>query len=290
MIDLHMHSTFSLDSRDEPEGLVDDGYANGVRVVSITEHENIDSLGRARTRAEELGMTYVSGVEMGARLELDGKRYPVHILGYFFDDAAPGIRALDQKVRRSTLLNAAKVMEGFQLMDVPLTQADVEAKYPGRFSTWAIRRFMREAGMVQNKPEGEALVEEALAKAGGGAKDGPDLRAENVLHVLKSDGAQTYMAHPFWLRKPSRGEVSEDLIWRQIEAMLELGVDGLEAINFVSDPGYHEQVLAYCKQHNIPASGGSDSHGIGAVGKGQAGMELFESMQRKRRGETTIWP
>ena len=51
MIDLHLHSEFSIDSRDSPESLIEKAYGEGIRVISLTEHENPESRFRGKKRA-----------------------------------------------------------------------------------------------------------------------------------------------------------------------------------------------------------------------------------------------
>jgi histidinol phosphatase-like PHP family hydrolase len=85
MIDLHIHSEFSIDAADSPEIITERAAAVGLSAISLTDHENIDSLPRARAKAQELGLDYINGVEIGvANFVVGDAVIPTHILGYEF--------------------------------------------------------------------------------------------------------------------------------------------------------------------------------------------------------------
>ncbi len=64
MIDLHIHSEFSIDSCGSPESILLTAAEKGLTAVSLTEHEGIASFPRARAKASELGIEYINGIEV----------------------------------------------------------------------------------------------------------------------------------------------------------------------------------------------------------------------------------
>ena len=288
MIDLHIHSTFSIDGSGSPEEIMQHAAQKGIRAISLAEHTSIKSLQPAQNAAKLLGIEYINGVETAGALEVNGMEAKIHIAAYFFDDNPSGISQLSDRQERVRELQADAFLDGLERMDIPLTRMEIENRYPGRYSSWAIRRILREDGYAKDKPEVKVLQEQAIEAS---SEYHPEyqceevLSVEDVLSMLKQDRATTFMAHPFWLTKASRGGWNENDVWKQIEAMLELGVDGIEAHNTGNDAGYAEIILDFCRQENIPASGGSDSHGLSLIGERDISYDLLQSMKNHAAGK-----
>ena len=78
--DLHCHSCLS-DGTLEPEALAQRAKANGVELWSLTDHDVVAGQARAREAALDLGLAYLSGVEVSVTFA--GR--VVHIVGLGFD-------------------------------------------------------------------------------------------------------------------------------------------------------------------------------------------------------------
>ena len=79
--DFHTHSTIS-DGRLTPAQLVDLAHRNGVRIMSLTDHDIVDGLPEAfEAAAKYPDFTLVPGIEMSTDIE-GGE---IHILGHFID-------------------------------------------------------------------------------------------------------------------------------------------------------------------------------------------------------------
>ena len=80
--DFHNHSTAS-DGKLTPTQLVDLAYANGVRILALTDHDSTEGIAEARAAAaRHEGFFLLPGVELSTDIEGD----EVHILGYFSDE------------------------------------------------------------------------------------------------------------------------------------------------------------------------------------------------------------
>lgn len=292
MIDLHMHTTLSTDGHDEPEAFVERAAERGLTAMAVTEHSNIDSLPRASRRAQALGIEYINGMETGGPLPLDQEPRNIDVLGYFFDDDAPAIRALCERIKQRQTLHADAFLNGLQSLEIPITRDQVAALYPGRVSGWAVRRMLRADGYAKDKPESSQIEQNAVRAAIAAEPrryeglSQPGTNAAEAIEAIHADGGIAIMAHPFWLTKPSRGGHPPEVVWRQIACFLDIGGDGLEAVNHGNDAGYADTVLDYCRRNNLPASGGTDTHRSEGVGAISIAPELLQSMQRYRRGES----
>ena len=80
MIDLHSHSTIS-DGLLTPSGLVQHAHSKGIKVLSLTDHDDVEGLKEATSEAKLLGMHLIHGVE----ISVTWKRDTIHIVGLNVD-------------------------------------------------------------------------------------------------------------------------------------------------------------------------------------------------------------
>lgn len=79
-IDLHIHSNFS-DGKFTPFEIVDEAKKNGVSVISITDHDNIDAYSiELYDYAISNNIKIINGIELSTKLG----RLNIHVLGYNF--------------------------------------------------------------------------------------------------------------------------------------------------------------------------------------------------------------
>ncbi len=80
-IDLHIHTNIS-DGSLSPKEVIDEAWKNGVSVISITDHDIIDSYTpELFSYAKSKNVKLISGVEISTKNEKAG----IHVLGYNFD-------------------------------------------------------------------------------------------------------------------------------------------------------------------------------------------------------------
>lgn len=78
-VDLHCHSTAS-DGALSPSVLVARAHEHGVQALALTDHDTLEGLPEARQACVDLGMRWVSGVE----LSCTWGGATIHVLGYDF--------------------------------------------------------------------------------------------------------------------------------------------------------------------------------------------------------------
>ena len=78
--DLHIHSKCS-DGIFSPEEIVAKASASGLAAISITDHDSVSGIDKAKPLASAKGIELIPGVEMSSTY----KGYDIHVLGYFFD-------------------------------------------------------------------------------------------------------------------------------------------------------------------------------------------------------------
>ncbi len=78
--DLHIHTKCS-DGLFSPEEIVEKAAAAGLKAISITDHDSVAGIDKAKPSAIEKGIELITGAEMSSAY----KGYDIHVLGYFFD-------------------------------------------------------------------------------------------------------------------------------------------------------------------------------------------------------------
>ncbi len=84
LIDLHIHSQFS-DGQFDIKRLVELSRANGVGLISITDHDDIKSSLELKNDPDIKEIEYVNGVELSSFVKFKEKIIRLHILGYGYD-------------------------------------------------------------------------------------------------------------------------------------------------------------------------------------------------------------
>ncbi len=82
--DLHCHSNVS-DGTLAPTEVVARAAGRGVKVLALTDHDDLDGLDEARAAAAQHGMGFINGVE----ISVTWRSHTVHIVGLGIDPAYP---------------------------------------------------------------------------------------------------------------------------------------------------------------------------------------------------------
>lgn len=253
LVDLHMHSTAS-DGALAPGELMARAAASGIDLVSLTDHDCVDGLAEAQAAAAQLGMDWVSGVELSAQWQ----GHTVHVLGYGFDPQAPDFLAAlaavrDGRWQRAELIAtrlAAKRMPGALEGALAIQQAagnDINSP-PARphFADWMVQ-----AGHVRDRAE-------AFRKWLGAGKLGdikqywPELA--QAVQQLRDAGGVAVLAHP-WHYGFTRSRLR-----RLLRDFAEAGGGGIEVVNGKQAPDQVAVLARMSQEFGLLASCGSDFH------------------------------
>ena len=247
LADFHTHSTFS-DGRLTPTQLVDLAYRNGVRIMSLTDHDIVDGLPEAFTAAARYAdFTLVPGIEMST----DVPGGEVHILGHFIDWEDGDFRARLSHLQESRLGRARKMVERLQELGKPVTWSRVEAfAGEGAVGRPHIALALVEAGHVANVNEAFDLY---LSRNGPAYVERERLTPVEVVETLTAVGGLPTLAHPREL------DNLNDLLTRLKAA----GMVGMEVYYQDYSPDEVEHLRAVAEKHGLIPMGGSDYHGMG---------------------------
>ena len=242
--DLHLHTTFS-DGTQSPEAVVAAAAARGVRLLAITDHDEVGGVLPAQQAGAQLGVTVISGVEINTEV---GKE-DVHILGYGFAPDSPALLAGLHALRNARLVRAEQMLARLTSIGYPLTLEQVLAiSGEGSVGRPHIARALVAAGYV-------ADVATAFSRLIGNRCPAFIPRAgitpEEAIALIHRAGGIASLAHPGKLGDPIRF----------IQRLRAAGLDALEVYHSDHPPKATQRLARWAAQYCLAMTGGSDSHG-----------------------------
>ena len=246
--DLHCHSVVS-DGTLTPEALACRAHANGVQTWSLTDHDEISGQERAKKAAQDLGMQYISGVE----ISVTWSSQTVHIVGLGIDHTnVPLIEGLYQT--RNGRTNRAKAIAA-QLDQIGIKNAYEGALQfvgnPELVSRTHFARFLVDSGVCKDTNEVFAnyLIE---GKPGFVGHEWANLN--DAVTWITQAGGIAVIAHPGRYNYTSL-QFSE--LYGQFKDM---GGRGIEVVTGSHTKDEYKTFAKVALQHGFLASRGSDFH------------------------------
>src|SRR5262249_1931237 len=211
--DLHLHTFFS-DGTYSPEEVAALAQQNGLKAVSLTDHDTVEGCARMAVACQAGGVEFIPAAELTA--EVSG--HEIHFLGYFVDPENESLLrelAKFQEVRQSRVQEmCARLNE----LGVPLSAQTVFAlancRAPGRPH---VARALVQEGFCSGLDE---AFERFLKKSRPAWVPKFKISATEAIQLIHQAGGVAAMAHPGLNRTD---EVIPDLV--------EAGMDALECFH-----------------------------------------------------------
>lgn len=246
--DLHCHTTLS-DGSLGIEDIIVQAKRTGVDFISITDHDTMSSISRAKVLGERYGIQTIPGVELSAWDKTRNRK--VHILCYAPQkpDRLEGICIKACEIRKQCAKDMVKnVMDRY-----PITAESVMKHATGSKSIFKqhIMHALIDYGYTThfygrlndelfNLETGSCVVE----------REYPDVNF--VLDLIHSARGVAVMAHPVY--------------YNSLELLEELAqkgkLDGVEAYHYTADKEQQKKILEIAEKYNLIVTGGSDFHGL----------------------------
>ncbi len=254
-IDLHCHSTVS-DGALHPADVVKRAAERGVRVLALTDHDQLGGLAEAREAAREAGIRLVDGVEISVTWR--GKT--IHVVGL---GIGAGVEALGrhlEEVRGGRLGRAKRMGED-------LARAGVHGAFEGAL------RFAEDPDMISRTHFARHLVASGVVKDTKAAfthylvpgKPGyvpfEWAALEDAVRWIVEAGGQAVLAHP------GRYELSAGALEDLVMEFKRAGGVGIEVVTGSHSPDQYILFGEMARKHGLLASRGSDFHGPGEGGE-----------------------
>lgn len=249
-IDLHCHSTVS-DGLLTPEELVAHAASKGVRVLALTDHDEVSGLARARVAAEQLGISFIDGVE----ISVTWKKRTLHVVGLRIDPTDAVLLEAFAKVKEGRNDRARQIAEG-------LAKAGISGAYEGAreiagnsiLTRSHFAQFMVKHGHAKNI---KTVFKKYMVKGKPGYVNHEWMSLEDALTLIRNSGGVAVLAHP---GRYDLGFVNMHLLLNEFR---NLGGTAIEVVTGSHQPPQYDQFAKLAHRFDLKASQGSDYHGPG---------------------------
>ncbi|MCX7627469.1 MAG: PHP domain-containing protein [Methylophilaceae bacterium] len=248
-IDLHSHSTVS-DGQLAPAELVRHAASKGVRVLALTDHDDVGGLREAMQAALETGIVVVPGVE----ISVTWNGHSVHVVGLKIDPEFAPLRAGLQRLRESRHARAEAMAHSLARAGIAgsLEGAYAYATPGGVIGRVHFARFLVERGVAKDV---RSVFKRFLVKGKPGYHEHRWASLEEAIGWILGSGGIPVLAHP------GRYALGRTTMLRLLHEFRELGGQAIEVVT-ASHP--MEQIPYFARlarQFSLLASVGSDYHG-----------------------------
>jgi len=250
MIDLHSHSNIS-DGLLSPAELVEHAATHGVRVLALTDHDDVDGLAEARQAATLHGIQLVNGVE----ISVTWKKRTLHIVGLNINPEDRGLKSSLARVRENRLERA-------KLMALGLEKAGIQGSFEAAsaYAEQSILTRMHFARFLverQYAKDTKSVFKKYLVKGKPGFVDHEWMSLESAVNLIVNSGGVAVLAHP------GRYDIRRTNMLLLLEEFRALGGTAIEVVTGSHTPPQYVEYAKYAQLFGLKASQGSDYHGKG---------------------------
>ena len=249
--DLHLH-TLASDGVLSPEEIARRVKEAGVKLFSVTDHDNMGSVARAAQAAQAEGLLFVRGIEISAYCNC-GK---THVLGYGCQENETYERFLRERVEGSYVRAEDIIQKANAYLGTKLTLKDAEEYHLHKNAPVHTMHVVKAYARLLNRECGE-LYRELFSFDKPAYSELCRPSPEDAIQVIHGMNGLAFLAHPMQLN------VSNTARSRFIDALCLFGLDGIECYHASHTKNEAESFALYAKKHDLLVSGGSDFHADG---------------------------
>jgi predicted metal-dependent phosphoesterase TrpH len=254
--DLHCHSNIS-DGTLTPTELVNRAAGRGVKVLALTDHDDMAGLDEARVAAEQHGMRFIDGVE----ISVSWRSHTVHIVGLGispkYSMLAEGLRG----VRSGRGIRAQKMAD--ELAKVGIGGVLEGAyRYTGNramIGRTHFARYLVEAGHCKDV---KSVFKRYLVKGKPGYSPHQWASLVDAINWIRGSGGLAVLAHP-GRYMAGRNGMGKKTMRELLAEFVEFGGQALEVVTSSHTPEQYAEFARYAEEFNLLTSCGSDFHGPG---------------------------
>ncbi len=249
--DLHCHSNVS-DGMLPPAELVARAAAQGVTVLSLTDHDDVAGLEAARGAAQEHGIQLVNGVE----ISVTWGSHTLHIVGLNIDPAHSVLSTGLEGIRHGRGERAAK-------MAAQLDKAGIKDSLQGAYQhagnknligRMHFARYLVAQGIVKDV---RTVFKKYLVKGKPGYVSHQWASLAEAVSWIVASGGQAVIAHP------GRYQMGSGKMHELLEEFKNLGGVGIEVVTGSHTPEQYPQYAKLAQKFGLLSSRGSDFHAPG---------------------------
>ena len=252
-VDLHSHTNAS-DGSLTPTELVDLAVEKGVSALALTDHDTIDGLEEAISRAQmhkDCGVDFelIPGIEFAS----DYQGRDVHIVGLYINFQSEYLK------RRLAHFVAGREKRNLQMLErlekhgFPITMEELKEEFPDAIITRGhMARMMLKKGYVKSVKEAfERYIGDRCPCFVARKKISP----QRAVEIIRKSGGFPVLAHPILYG------FGKDRLDELVRKLKEAGLMGIEAIYSTYTPQDERDIRQLASKYDLCISGGSDFHG-----------------------------
>ncbi|HEX5363576.1 MAG TPA: 3',5'-nucleoside bisphosphate phosphatase [Gallionella sp.] len=251
--DLHCHSIIS-DGTLTPTELVARAAERGVKVLALTDHDNVDGLDEARAAAAQCGMGFVNGVE----ISVSWRTHTLHIVGLNIDPHYAPLAEGLQTVRSGRGERAQKMADELAKTGIggTLQGAYQYAGNPNMIGRTHFARYLVEAGHCKDV---KSVFNRYLAKGKPGYVPHQWASLQDAIDWIRGSGGVAVLAHPgrYMVGRQSMGKKT---MRELLVEFVECGGQALEVVTGSHTPEQYAEFARYAEEFELMCSCGSDFH------------------------------
>jgi len=254
--DLHCHSNIS-DGTLTPSELVDRAAGRGVKVMALTDHDDVDGLDEARAAAARHGMTFINGVE----ISVSWRSHTLHIVGLGITPDYPPLVDGLRTVRSGRGERARKMADELAKAGIGgvLQGAYQFAENPNMISRTHFARYLVEAGHCKDV---KTVFNRYLVKGKPGYVPHQWAVLADAIGWIRGSGGVAVLAHP-GRYMVGRNGMGKKTMHELLTEFVELGGQAIEVVTGSHTPEQYAEFARYAEEFNLLTSCGSDFHGPG---------------------------
>jgi predicted metal-dependent phosphoesterase TrpH len=286
-IDLHTHSTRS-DGLDTPSQLVSNAGKAGINVLALTDHDTVSGWDEARSKAVELGIGFVPGIEVTSvsDIERSGRtiRISVHLLAYLPDPNHEAL-ALVLGDTVATRESRARAIVDKLSKELPISWEMVmdHLDKGATIGRPAIADTLVTMKVVSNRSE---AFDYYLSTDGPFYVSHSTVSTVEAIELIGKAGGVSVIAHP--LKGVGPNTSPEDLPLDHFEEMISRGLSGIEVYHRDVPEAARSWLLDLASKHNLVVTGSSDYHGVAGkpnqLGENTTSQEMLDRIVKLGTG------
>ena len=269
--DLHAHSNRS-DGALSPAQLVGRAHAQGVQLLALTDHDELDGLAQARDACRTLGLGFVAGVEVSA----SWAGHTLHVLGLGIDPETPALQTGLAGLRRLRLERAREIAHRLERVGFAQAWSTVLSMAP---NPALITRTHFAQAMVQSGHCAD--YDEAFSRFLGQGRPGdvPQRWAglAEAVGWIRDAGGVAVLAHP------GRYRLADAAQWTMLSQFRACGGGALELVTGAHSREQVQRFAGAARHFGFSASRGSDFHGV------QPGFTELGALAPLPEGIEPVW-